>query len=123
MYVILLSAHVGLAVLALLLTLGWASFVVAATAAPGRSSRLVYIGAMASTGLVGVTGVIAAFAGGFATMAFPWIGLVAIIGHGVAGVRSRRDLAENRRGAAIAAAGLQVVLLLVAYGVMTAKLF
>jgi hypothetical protein len=123
MYDILLSAHVGLAVLALLLTLGWASFVVAATAVPGRASRLVYIGAMASTGLVGVTGVVAAFAGGFATMAFPWIGLVAVVGHGFAGVRSRRDLAENRRSAAIAAAGLQVVLLLVAYGVMTAKPF
>jgi hypothetical protein len=123
MYAILLNAHIGLAVLALLLTLGWAAIVVAASAGPGRSSRVVYIGAMASTGLVGVTGVIAAFAGGFATMAFPWIGLVAIAGHGLAGVRSRRYLAADRKRAAIGAAALQVVLLLVAYGVMTARLF
>jgi hypothetical protein len=119
MYATLVQAHVGLAVLALVLTLGWAAIVVATTAAPGRSFRLVYIGAMASTGLVGVTGLIAAFAGGFATMAFPWIGLVAVVGHAVAGARCRRSLAADRRGAAIAAAALQVVLLLVAYGVMT----
>ena len=123
MYAMLLIAHVGLAVLALLFTLGWAAFVVAASAGRGRSSRLVYIGAMASTGLVGVTGVILAFAGGFATMAFPWIGLVAVAGHGFAGARSRRYLAADRNGAAIGAAALQVVLLLVAYGAMTAKLF
>jgi len=123
MYALLLKARVGLAVLALALTLGWAAIVVATTAGPGRSSRLVYIGAMASTGLVGVTGVIAAFAGGFVTMAFPWIGLVAVAGHGFAGARSRRNLATDRKGAAIAAAALQVVLLLVAYGVMTAKPF
>ena len=123
MYALLLNAHVGLAVLALLLTLGWGAFVVAAKAAPGRWSRLAYVGAMASTGLVGVTGVIAAFAGGFATMAFPWIGLVAVVGHGVAGARSRRLLVGNRKAAAIAAAASQVALLLVAYGVMTAKPF
>jgi hypothetical protein len=120
---LLLKAHVGLAVLALVLTLGWGAIVVAATAGPGRSPRLVYIGAMASTGLVGVTGVIAAFAGGFATMAFPWIGLVAVAGHGFAGARSRRSLAADRKRAAIAAAALQAALLLVAYGVMTAKPF
>jgi len=123
MYAILLNAHIGLAVLALLLTLGWAAIVVAASAGPGRSSRLVYIGAMASTGLVGVTGVIAAFAGGFAAMAFPWIGLVAVVGHALAGVRSRRFLAADRKGAAIGAAALQVVLLLVAYAAMTARPF
>ena len=123
MYALLLKAHVGVAVLALLLTLGWGAIVVATAAGPSRSSRLVYIGAMASTGLTGVTGVIAAFAGGFATMAFPWIGLVAVAGHGVAGARSRRFLAADRKSAAIAAAALQVALLLVAYGVMTAKPF
>ena len=123
MYAFLLMAHVGLAVLALLLTLGWAAFVVAASAGPSRSSRLVYIGAMASTGLTGVTGVILAFAGAFATMAFPWIGLVAVAGHGFAGVRSRRYLAGDRNGAAIGAAALQAALLLVAYGVMTTKPF
>ena len=123
MYAMLLMAHVGLAVLALLLTLGWTAFVVAASPGRGRPSRLVYIGAIASTGLVGVTGIVLAFAGGFATMAFPWIGLVAVAGHGFAGARSRKFLAADRKGAAIAAAALQVVLLLVAYGVMTAKPF
>ena len=123
MYALLVKGHVGLAVLALLFTLGWAALVVAATAGPRRSSRLVYIGAMASTGLAGVTGVILAFAGGFATMAFPWIGLVAVAGHGFAGARSRRYLGVDRKGAAIGAAVLQLVLLLVAYGVMTAKHF
>jgi succinate dehydrogenase hydrophobic anchor subunit len=123
MYALLLKAHVGLAVLALLLTLGWAAFIVAASAGAGRWSRLTYIGAMASTGVVGVTGVIAAFAGGFAAMAFPWIGLVAVAGHGFAGMRSRRYLAADRERSALGAAALQVALLVVAYGVMTAKHF
>ena len=123
MYALLVKGHVGLAVLALVLTLGWGAIVVATTAGPGRSSRLIYVGAMASTGLAGVTGVILAFAGGFVTMAFPWIGLVVVAGHGFAGARSRRYLAADRRPAAIAAAALQAALLLVAYGVMTAKLF
>ena len=123
MYAMLLKSHAGLAGLALLLTLGWAAFVIVAKASSGRSSRLVYIGAIASTGLVGLTGIILAFAGGFATSAFPWVGLVAVAGHGVAGARSRRFLAADRKGAAIAVAALQVVLLLVAYGVMTAKPF
>jgi hypothetical protein len=123
MYVTLVKAHAGLAVLALALTLVWAVMVVAAKAGPGRASRLAYVGAVASTGLVGLTGVILAFAGGFVTMAFPWIGLVAVAGHGIAGARSQRFLAADRRGAAIAAAAVQVALLLVAYGVMTAKPF
>jgi len=123
MYAFLLGIHVGLAVLALLLTLVWAAFVVTAKVGPGRSSRLASVGAIASTGLVGLTGVVLAFAGGFATKAFPWIGLVAVAVHGVAGARSRWFLAADRKGAAIAAAALQVVLLLVAYGVMTSKPF
>jgi hypothetical protein len=121
MYAVLLRAHIGLAVLALPLTLGWAAFVVTASAGSGRSSRLVYVGALASTGLTGVTGLIAAFAGGFAAMAFPWIGFVAVVGHGVAGARSRREMVADRKSAAIVAAALQVLLLLVAYAVMTAK--
>ena len=56
-------------------------------------------------------------------MAFPWIGLIAVAGHGFAGARSRRYLATGDARAAIAAVGLQVVLLLVAYAVMTAKPF
>jgi hypothetical protein len=123
MYALLLMSHAGLAVLALLLTLGWAALVVAGSVGPSRWSRPVYSGAMASTGLVGVTGLILAFAGGFAKMAFPWIGLVAVVGHALAGARSRRFLAADRKGAAIAAVALQVALLLVAYGVMSAKPF
>ena len=100
MYAILLKAHVGLAVLALALTLGWAAIVAATTAAPGRASRLAYIGAIASTGLVGVTGVVAAFAGGFATMAFPGFGLVAVAGHGLPALAADAiwpEIAKTRR--------------------------
>lgn len=123
MYALLLMSHMGLAALALLLTLGWAALVVAAKAGRARSTRAVYVGAMASTGLTGVTGLVLAFAGGFATMAFPWIGLVAVVGHGFAGRRSRGFLAADRRGAAVGAVALQAILLLVAYGAMTAKPF
>ena len=48
MYAALLKAHVGFAVLALLLTLGWGAMVAAKTAGSGRSFRLVYVGATAS---------------------------------------------------------------------------
>ena len=61
-----------------------AALVTAGSAGRSGLSRPVYSGAMASTGLAGLTGLILAFAGGFATMAFPWIGLVAVVGHALA---------------------------------------
>jgi hypothetical protein len=117
----LVKGHEGLAQLALIATFGWA-VLVASPAARSAWARVFYALAMAVTGLVGVTGLILMVAEGFTTWAFPWIGLILVLAHGAAGVRSKRDLAANRAGAVWMAA-LQVVCLVLAYVVMTLKPF
>lgn len=126
MYNIFNEAHRGLAILSLLLTLGWAGLLLAARqpmAELARPHRLVYAGAMASTGLVGITGIVVTAMGPWMATLFPWLGLVAVAGHGVAGARSRRALVAGDRTSALVAAGVQIVLLAAAYGLMTVKPF
>ncbi len=125
MYPILSEAHRGLAMLAPLLTAGWAAIVLISDPAqalgPGR--RAVYLGAMISTGLVGVTGLVIVALGPYLTMIFPWLGLALVAAHGMAGARSRRAFMAGAKSRAVVAAGLAVLALLVAYGLMVAKPF
>ena len=127
MYTMFNHSHQGLALLSLLLTLGWAAMVLLAprtVATLGRPQRLCYIGAMATTGLVGVTGLLLGLLqGSWMTMLFPWLGLAAVIGHGIAGVRSRKTLIAGQKAAAVVAVIVQVLLLVAAYGLMTVKPF
>jgi hypothetical protein len=127
MYEILSGAHKGLAMLSVILTLCW-TFVVLAASRTGplklaRLHRLAYVGAMASTGLVAITGLAVMAAGSWLATAFPWAGLVAVAGHGIAGARSRSALVAGNGGAAIGATIFQIALLFVAYGLMTVKPF
>lgn len=126
MYAFFNEAHRGLAILSVLFTLGWLGVVLAvpsASAGLKRPQRLVYAGAMASTGLVGLTGLVVTAMGPWLATVFPWLGLAAVAGHGIAGARSRKALLSNGRAAATAAAICQVVLLVAAYGLMTVKPF
>lgn len=113
--------------MSVLLTLLWALAVAVAPgiggAVSGRSRRLAYVGAMASTGLTGVTGLGLIAVGSWLTLIFPWLGLVAVIGHGIAGARGRRALSGGRKRAAVASSILQILFLAAAYGVMTVKPF
>lgn len=128
MYELFNHAHKGLAMLSVLLTMGWAGVALTASRAVaglGRPYRLVYAGAMVTTGLVGLSGLVlvAAGKGIWLSQAFPWLGLAAIVGHGIAGARSRRALLAGERVPAVAAGALQLLLLVAAYGLMTLKPF
>ncbi len=120
------GAHSGLAMLSVLLTLAWAGIVVAF---PGGATTIggvrkgVYIGAMAITGLVGLTGLIAVAMSPYLTMWFPWLGLLAVMVHGWAGAKGRRALVAQGKGRAIGMAVVQLAVLVIAYGLMTAKPF
>lgn len=127
MYTMFNHSHQGLALLALLLTLGWAAVVLMAprtTQSLGRMQRLCYIGAMAATGLAGITGLmLVLLQSTWMSLLFPWLGLVAVVGHGIAGARSRKALIAGNRALAIVAVVVQILLLVAAYGLMTVKPF
>ena len=128
MYTAFNHGHQGLALLSLLLTIAWAGAVLFAprvNAALGRTQRLFYVGAMAATGLAGVTGLALVMLGqgAWLTLLFPWLGLVAVIGHGIAGVRSRKALMAGNKTLATVAVVVQILLLVAAYGLMTVKPF
>ena len=128
MYELFNHAHKGLAMLSVLLTIGWAGVVLfAPRAAAGlvRTQRMVYVGAMASTGLTGVSGlvIVALALGAWLVMLFPWLGVLAVVGHGIAGVRSRKALVAGNRAGALVAVVLQILFLVAAYGLMTVKPF
>lgn len=126
MQTLLIELHRGLSVLAFSLTAAWATIVIAAPHRPvrlGTLGRCIYLGAMATTGLTGVSGLFLLASAPWFAMGFPWVGLAAVAGHGVAGARGRRALAEGRRVAAINAVMLQILVLLVAFGLMLAKPF
>ncbi|HJE28464.1 MAG TPA: hypothetical protein K8U95_04660 [Pseudomonas nitrititolerans] len=128
MYELFNHGHQGLAMLSLLLTLGWAAVVLFAprpSAGLGGMQRLFYIGAMAVTGLAGVSGLVlvALAMGAWLALLFPWLGLVAVAGHGFAGVRSRKALVAGNKATAVVAVVVQILLLVGAYGLMTVKPF
>ncbi|MEW5422412.1 hypothetical protein [Amorphus sp. 3PC139-8] len=126
MYMVINEAHTGLAPLALLFTIAWA--LVAATVPAGFSAlggwrKSVYIAAMAVTGLVGLTGLIVTVMGSWYTAGFVWIGLIAVILHGIAGVRSRKAAVAGAKGRAVSMAVAQIIFLVIAYGLMTVRPF
>lgn len=115
------AAHSGLAMLAFAATLAFAASVFAGPSRLATPRRIVYVIAMAATGLVGVTGLVTTALGGWWPVLFPYVGLVAVVIHGVAGVLAKRSLAAGRTLPAAIAAGLQVLALTAAYGLMTVK--
>lgn len=79
--------------------------------------------AMAFVGLSGVIGLIVTFTNGWAGMLFPWIGLVGVALHGFLGVRAKKALYAMNTGTALKLAVVQVVILIVVTGLMSAKPF
>ena len=126
MYIALSAAHRGFAILGCLTTVVWAALALLPTLrnrpAPGLW-RPTYIAAMATTGLSGVTGLVLMWMGNWLTFVFPWLGLAAIALHGVAGVRGRKALAIGAAGPLAIAVTVQIVTLIVIYGLMTVKPF
>ncbi len=126
MYTAFSEAHRGLAMLACLATVLWAALALIPTLRRRPAPRLwrpLYIAAMATTGLSGLTGLVIVWMGGWLAFVFPWLGLVAVALHGVAGVRGRKALAAGAGGPLATAVTIQIVTLIVIYGLMTVKPF
>lgn len=126
MYNAFYEAHRGLAMLGCLTTVLWAIFALVPTLnrrPPFRLWKPAYIAAMASTGLSGITGLVILWLGNWLTFVFPWLGLVAVALHGVAGVRGRKALALGASGPLAIALIVQIVTLIAIYGLMTVKPF
>ncbi|MAU94673.1 MAG: hypothetical protein CMP81_02115 [Fulvimarina sp.] len=128
MYETLVKAHGGLALLALLLSLGWTG--VALTAPSGAVSAVsgmrkgVYVGAVALTSLVGLLGVVLlAMMPDWAGQAFTWVGLVVLVAYPILGARSRRAYAGGDKGQAIGLSLAMLAILVFTYWVMVAKPF
>lgn len=126
MYAALFGAHHGFAMLGVLLTLAWAALAPLPAGSPLARPlfrRTAYIGAMATTGLSGITGLVLIWLGGWLTFVFPWLGLAGVALHGVAGVRSRKALAAGAKRELLAALTVQILTLLVIYWLMMEKPF
>ena len=126
MYQAFYEAHRGFAMLGCLTTVLWAALALIPTLRQQTPSRLwkpTYVAAMATTGLSGVTGLVILWLGNWLTFVFPWLGLLAIALHGVAGVRGRKALAIGAAGPLAIAVTVQIVTLIVIYGLMTVKPF
>ncbi|WOF45029.1 hypothetical protein KNJ79_09215 [Sphingopyxis indica] len=122
----LIDAHHGLAVTAVLFTAFWVLIVLGAPRRPvrlGRLGRPVFTGAMMSTGAAGITGLLLLASGKWLTMAFPWVGVAAVTGYGMAGAHSRRSLRSGQKASAGFAAVVQLLLLAAAFALMEAKPF
>lgn len=125
MYAAFFGAHHGFAMLGVAFTLAFA--LIASLPLTGRALprfwRPVYIAAMATTGLSGVTGLVVLWLGGWLAFVFPWLGLAAVALHGVAGVRARKALAAGAQAKLLAALSAQILTLLVVYWLMMEKPF
>ncbi|WP_370677038.1 hypothetical protein [Pleomorphomonas sp. PLEO] len=126
MYTAFYEAHRGFAMLGCLTTVLWAALALLPTLrrqSPSRLWRPAYITAMATTGLSGITGLVVLWMGNWLTFVFPWLGLLAVALHGLAGVRGRKALALGASGPLAIALLVQVVTLIAIYGLMTVKPF
>jgi len=128
MYEILVKAHGGLAMLALLLTLAWGGVALATPSAGqatmGGVKKAVYIGAVALTSLVGLLGLILALmAPAWFGAVFTWVGIAVLVAYPIAGARSRRALAAGNMGMAAGLSVVMLVLVAITYWLMLAKPF
>jgi len=116
--------HALLAYAGLAATLVWAAailFGAGDVARFGATYRRVY---MTMLGLVGLSGLMGlAVIGPWWRMWFPWLGLLLIALHSMLGARSRRALWAMRTGPALVLALWQIVVLVVATGLMAARWF
>lgn len=98
MYLAFKHSHLLTGLLAMLMSLVWGVLAWPdarrEAAAPGRSTRLVYLVFQSFAGLAALTGIAVTIAGPWQTLMFPYIGLAAFILHSIAAGMSRRMLAS-----------------------------
>lgn len=121
MYTALKHSHMLLAVLTLLLAVGFAALAWQAT--PARKSALVYVCTRIFGGLAALTGLAITFVGPWQQMMYPYIGLVLFVVHGLsAGFAKRTSAVEQltlRRGLL----ALQLLILVALCALMAIKPF
>ena len=121
MYTALKHSHMLLAVLTLLLAVGFAALAWQAT--PARKSALVYVCTRIFGGLAALTGLAITFVGPWQQMMYPYIGLILYVVHGVCcGVAKRLLTAPNPSTRRLVLV-LQLVFLLATAAIMGAKPF
>ncbi|NDW07206.1 hypothetical protein [Jiella pacifica] len=128
MYETLVKAHGGLAMLALLLSIGWTGVALTApsgaVSAVGGMRKAVYVGAVALTSLVGVLGlVLVAMMPEWMGQVFTWVGLAVLVGYPILGAKSRRAYAAGEKTTAIGLSVAMLALVVFVYWVMVAKPF
>ncbi|MGB8600781.1 MAG: hypothetical protein WCD42_01150 [Rhizomicrobium sp.] len=104
--------HGWVAILSFVTTVAWAALVMLGTNRLGglqRWHKVFFISAMATTGIVGISGVF--LLQPWLVMVFPYLGFMAVAAHGFAGSFAKRALLAGRRGRASSAALCQVLLL------------
>ncbi|THF63636.1 hypothetical protein E6C76_13660 [Pseudothauera nasutitermitis] len=124
MYLAFKHIHLATAVLSLLLAFVWTLAAWRAASAPGGQPgkvRVFYILDQAAAGLAGLSGLLVTLVGPWKLMLFPYIGLVAFIGHGLAAGAAWRTLMSGRKAVPKTALILQNLALLLAAYVMAAK--
>src|SRR4051812_40995821 len=86
MYAFLVHLHPAASLLSLAATLAWGWAAMSHSAGAGMTGRRkgLYVAAMATTGFAGLTGLAITVAGPWSQMVFPYVGLAAVAGHGMA---------------------------------------
>ena len=120
------TLHALLSYLGFAATLFWAGAILVGAGDINRFDALYRKSAMAAMALVGLSaifGLILTFLGPFAAWVFPWAGLVCVALHGILGKRAKVALYAMKTGSALKLAALQIVVLIIAMGLMGAKPF
>ncbi|MDE1555842.1 MULTISPECIES: hypothetical protein [Comamonas] len=121
MYTALKHSHMLLAVLTLLLAVGFAALAWQAT--PARKSALVYVCTRIFGGLAALTGLAITFVGPWQQMMYPYIGLILYVVHGLAIGFAKRADSPAKLGQRRGLLAVQLLALLALTGLMGAKPF
>ncbi|CAO3439143.1 hypothetical protein [Azospirillum argentinense] len=125
MYAFFAHLHSAASLLSLAATLAWGWAAMNHSAGAGMTGRRkgLYVAAMATTGFAGLTGLAITFAGPWSQMLFPYVGVAAVAGHGMAGKAVKGALMRGGRGITAFGVSLQAAILLAAAGIMATKPF
>lgn len=121
MYTALKHSHMLFAVLTLLLSIVYLAL--AWKPEPSGKSTLVYVFTRILGGLAALTGLAVTFAGPWRHMAYPYVGLILYVVHGLCIGFAKRSSAPAKLGLRRALLALQLIMLLVMTALMGAKPF
>lgn len=121
MYIALKHSHMLFAVLTLLVSAAY--LFMAWKPTPSGKATLVYVCARIFGGIAALTGLGVTFAGPWQQMMYPYIGLILYVVHGLCIGFAKRSTAPSQLGMRRGLLLLQLLVLLVLTGLMSAKPF